>query len=132
MRGGGFRRRGTTLIEVIIAMSVLTVALISFLSLVFTANRLSASSREGAIAAYDLQSAVEDTFGIPYDDFRTRYPSGYTFPAASYNHLRNESLQLTRLAQDPGGSWIEYRIEITYTGHGNRPVRDFITTRRAR
>jgi Tfp pilus assembly protein PilV len=125
-------RSGTSLIEVIIAMSVLTIALISFLSLIFSSNQLSASSREGSIAAYDLQSAVEDTFAIPYDEFRTRYPNNYTFPAATYNHLRNESLRLNRLAEDPGGSWIEYRIEITYTSHRGKPTRDFITTRRAR
>ena len=127
-----FRRKGTTLIEVIIAMSVLTVALIGFLSLIFTANQLSASSREGSIAAYDLQSAVEDTFAVPYDDFRTRYVNNYTFPAATYNHLRNEQVRLTRLALDPGGSWIEYRVEITYTSHRGRATRDSITTRRAR
>lgn len=126
------RRSGTTLVEVVIAMSVLSVALIAFLSLIFGANSLSASSREGSIAAYDLQSAVEDTFAIPYDDFRTRYPDGYTFPAGVYNHLRNESVRLTRVAQDPAGSWIEYRIEITFTNHRGRPTRDAITTRRSR
>ena len=126
------RRSGTSLIEVIIAMSVLTVALIAFLSLIFSANSLSASSREGSVAAYELQSAVEDTFAVSYDDFRTRYPDGYTFPAVTYNHLRNESLRLTRLAQDPAGSWIEYRIEISYTSHRGRVTRDTITTRRAR
>ena len=130
--GCGSRRRGTSLIEVIIAMTVLAIALIAFLGLIFSANSLSAASREGSIASYDLQSAVEDTFAVPYDDFRTRYPDGYTFPATVYNHLRGESLRLTRLAQDPGGSWIEYRVEITYTSHRGKPTRDFITTRRAR
>ena len=130
--GHEMRRTGTTLIEVVIAMSVLVIALISFLSLMFSANTLSASTREGAIASYDLQSAVEDTFAIPYDEFRTRYPDGYTFPNTVYNHLRNELLRLTRLAQDPGGSWIEYRIQITWTDHRGKPARDAITTRRSR
>ncbi len=132
MMGSGTGRKGTSLIEVIIAMSVLTIALIAFLSLVFSANSLSASSREGSIASYDLQSALEDTFAVPYDDFRTRYPDGYAFPVTVYNHLRGESILLTRLAQDPGGSWIEYRVDITYTNHRGRPTRDFLTTRRAR
>ena len=125
-------RAGTSLVEVIIAMSVLGTALLAFLSLVVSSNALSASSREGAIASYELQSAVEDTFAVPYDEFRTSYVNNYVFPAATYNALRNETIRLTRLAQDPGGSWIEYRVEITYTGHRGRPTRDFITTRRAR
>jgi Tfp pilus assembly protein PilV len=129
---GPHPRTGTTLIEVVVAMSVLVIALISFLSLIFSANTLSASSREGSIAAYDLQSAVEDTFAVPYDEFRTRYPDGYTFPATVYKHLRNENLRLTRLAQDPGGSWIEYRIQITWTDHRGKNARDAITTRRSR
>jgi Tfp pilus assembly protein PilV len=125
-------RRGTSLIEILIAMSVLAVALIAFLSLIISSNSLSSSSREGSIASYELQSAIEDTFAVTYDEFRTRYPNGYVFPAATYNTLRNENITLTRLAQDPGGSWIEYRVDINYTSHKGRPTRDSITTRRAR
>lgn len=128
MRGG----RGTTLVEVVIALGVLTFVLVTFLGIVFTANRLSTSSREGAVASYDLQSAVEDTFAIPYDDFKTRYPNNYVFPATVYNHLKNEALRLTRLAEDPGGNWVEYRIEITYANHLKGTSRESIVTRRSR
>lgn len=123
---------GTTLMEVMIAVSILGILLLVFMSIMFSSHSLSASTRESAIAAYDLQSALEDTFGVPYDNFLTLYPTNYVFPGTLYNRLKNESLVLTRLATGASDDWVEYRIEITYKNHRGRAVSDRIVTRRSR
>ena len=71
--GGAKGRRGLSMVEVMIAMSVLAFVLLAFLSVIQSSATLSASSRESSIAAFQLQAALESTFALPYDDFLTIY-----------------------------------------------------------
>ena len=57
MRSRG--RRGMSMVEVMIAISVLAFVLLAFLSVIQSSASLSASSRETSVAAFQLHAAVE-------------------------------------------------------------------------
>lgn len=95
-------RRGMSMIEVMIAISVLAFVLLAFLSVVQSSATLSASSRESSVAAFQLQSALEATFAVPFDDFRALYVNDGPAPAGPRTDLVPD-------ARDPdhptGGAW---------------------------
>jgi len=62
----GARSPGFTLVEVTISMAVLAFVLLGFMSIMSSSAALSMSSKEAMIAAFELQSAVEDLYGIDY------------------------------------------------------------------
>lgn len=148
VRTGGF-----SLIEIMIAMAVLAFVLLIFLGVIFSADSLRASSREGSIAIQELQSAVEYTFGTTFDKFKQNYRSatslrGQTAPDGSklpnfYDDpstpapeapLRGEEITITWTAQDPSSTvdWVEYKVEITWKDHKNRIARESIVTKRSK
>src|SRR3954467_5365 len=75
------RQSGLTLIEVMISLAVLSFVLLGFMSIMSSASAFSETTRENMLAAYDLQSAVEDTLGVPYSTFTAAnaWPAGPTF-----------------------------------------------------
>ncbi len=66
-------RHGMSMIEVMIAISVLAFVLLAFLSVIQSSASLSASSRETSVAAFQLHAAVESTFAMPFTEFVTAY-----------------------------------------------------------
>ena len=67
------RRKGTSLVEVMIGMAILAIVLLAFLSIMSSASSTSAGAKENAIALYILQSTVEDTFVGSYSFFYNKY-----------------------------------------------------------
>lgn len=67
------RGKGFTLIEVMISTAVLGFVLLAFMSIMTSASTLSSSSREAILAADDLQSALEDTLSLGFNDFQIQY-----------------------------------------------------------
>jgi hypothetical protein len=65
--------RGASLVEVIIAASILAVVLLAFISIMFSSSQLSASARETTIASSILQSHTEDLFSLSYQQFWEGY-----------------------------------------------------------
>lgn len=60
------RRRGTSMVEVLIAMAILAFVLITFLSVMNSASTTSSLSKENAIAVAILQSTMEDMYSTTY------------------------------------------------------------------
>ncbi len=159
LTSGRLRRRGAgaagfSLIEVMVSMSILAFVLLVFLGVIFSADSLRASSREGSIAMQDLQSAVEYTFAPTFDKFKQNYPTNTSFrgqtagdgttllpnyyddPSTSVveRALRMEEITITWTAQDPSPAieWVEYKVEVSWRDHKNRVVRESIVTKRSK
>lgn len=156
MRSYGFplprgRGRGFTLIEAMISMAVLAFVLLAFLSVLFSADSLRATSREESIALQDVQSAVEYTFGATFDKFKQNYPNGVVLSGqvavdgatvlpnfkdgpANRRALKDEAIAIVWQAWDPNPSldWVEYRVDVTWTDHRGRPRLQSVVTRRSR
>jgi prepilin-type N-terminal cleavage/methylation domain-containing protein len=187
------RGLGFTLIEVMISIAVLAFVLLAFLSIMTSASTLSMSSKEAMIAAFELQSAVEDvcsiqftnlvgvgpqyilpntglsgppptfppnavnlypraTLNVPYSfssgslypplvtpfvpQVNVNTPGVQTMSGGKYAALRNEALTFSWTAYDtqnlPDPTWVEFRIDITWTNFKGLQQTDTITTRRSR
>jgi Tfp pilus assembly protein PilV len=144
------RRAGLSLVEVMISMAVLAFVLLAFMSIMWSATELSASTKEASIGAFELQNAIEDAYSVSFGNFVTAPPwtvaanTGptlgyvYTFPSnpatGRYAALPNElvTFQWTNWdAANVPAHWAEYTISIQWTDHRGKTVRDSLTTRRA-
>lgn len=66
-------RSGATLVEVVIAASILAVVLLVFLSVMVSSSQMSATARETTIASSIIQSTSEDLFAMGYAQFWEKY-----------------------------------------------------------
>lgn len=158
-RGGsmkGRRREGLSLIEIMISMAVLGFVLLAFMSIMTSANSLSTSTREGLLASYELQSAVEDTLGMAYSTFVNNYvtpgsPSpinqgtsaqGYVSPSpsghplapywaidANHGALREEQVWIEVL--NSSSVTTSYKIHIKWKSHKGIYQQDEIVMQRS-
>lgn len=130
--------RGTTFIELMMAIAVIGTMLIGFLSVMWSSSSLSAAAREASVASIQLQLAVENTFSSTFDSFVAGFPAPPGVLSAVPARLRNEQITITAI--DP--PWplpppsvaeaVTYRVDITYTDAKGRTTRDFLMTRRTR
>ena len=134
------RRSGTSLVEVLIAVTVLAIALLAFLSIMWSGSVLSASSRDATIAIYDLDAAREQTFAVTFAVL-TAHPGGqFNFGAGNthvmpgFSNLQNETITLIWLTASP--DWtdpehVTYSLNISFTNHKGFTQTDSITTGRS-
>jgi hypothetical protein len=132
-----------------ISMAVLAFVLLAFMSIMWSATELSASSKEQSIGTFELQNAVEDIYSNPYGSFLSLYsPPGTNYPALApftytfapnpstgkYAALPNEAITFTWTNWDRSNKiphWVEFQVTITWTDHRGRTVTDSLVTRRA-
>ena len=80
--------RGFTLLEVVLALSVLAVGLMAFYVTLSRAMLLSETNKQIKIALFEAQSIVEEIQGVPFDEVMDPdYPSA-TQPNPRYRHLQ--------------------------------------------
>src|SRR5579863_2181681 len=65
------RRKGTSLVEVMIAMAIMAFVLLAFLSIMSSASTMSAVSKENAIAISIVQTTMEDLSAQSFGAFWT-------------------------------------------------------------
>ncbi len=88
-------RRGLTLIEIVIALAVLSIAVMSALSGQLTSMQLMVSSRETNIAMSDLQGCMEQLLLVPIDKLPiagSDFEIGQSIDLYTDLHLSNESI----------------------------------------
>ena len=67
------RTRGLSLVEVMVATTVLALVLLAFISMMYSSSQLSAAARETTIASSIIQSNVEDLFAMQFSTFWENY-----------------------------------------------------------
>jgi len=97
------RQSGLTLVEVMISLAVLSFVLLGFMSIMSSASTFSETTRENMLAAYDLQSAVEDSLGCAYSTFTATnsWPAGPTFNGRSSDGNYNNTPTSTAVPVHP-------------------------------
>ncbi len=98
---GSRGRRGMSMVEVMIAISVLAFVLLAFLSVIQSSASLSASSRETSVAAFQLHAAVESTFAMPFTEFVANFDPKQPTDANDPDHAGDPNLWLGHLGSRP-------------------------------
>lgn len=113
-----------------IASAVLAIALLALLGVMFSAQVLNSHSRENETAAHELQSAVEDTFSVPYAGLKSQFPDGSLLAAYTNKALRDERVRI--LYVDNQSDALTYRVELQFTNFKGHPQAMAVSTRRSR
>lgn len=124
------RRRGFTLIELMIAITVLTVAVLSTFITQISSHNLMRTSRETNTAVADAQAAMEQLLlfspmaSVPLA--ASPYAAGQPIAAFTGLHLRNETVVATYPGYAPGGAVpdpLQIVIEVTWNDFAGRQRR---------
>jgi len=128
------RETGMTLVEVLVAMTILGMALLSLAPLFSGAVRTNASSNQLTNANTLAREKLEELSGYPRsdprltvtDNYNATVPTGVTIPGASVREstwcdndlptwYEPSSGATSRAATSPGGGWFSYPYLRTYT-----------------
>jgi prepilin-type N-terminal cleavage/methylation domain-containing protein len=127
---GGLRarrsRRGFTLIELMIAVSVLVVAVLTTFETQLASHRLVRTSRETNAATADLATAMEELLLLPRAQIPiagSDFEAGQPIAAFEGRSLRDERIVATYPDYVPGGAVpdpLAVVLTATWTDHGGR------------
>ena len=132
------RRRGTTLVELALASTVLLIALLATTHAAITVDAWLQTSRETNAACADLAQAMEELLLLPLDDIPAAgSPFEADQPLAAFDglNLRDERIVASYPGYVPGAA-VPDPLEVvltaswTYRGGGTRSLR--LTTLRTR
>jgi len=130
-------RGGFTMVELMIAIGVLLVAVMTALSSQVTSMNLMQTSRETNIALGDLQAAMEQALVVAVDDLPvagSRFENGQPIPEFEGLHLGNERIVTTYPGFVPGAipDPLTIVMTITFNDYGNRPRTMQLTSMKVR
>ncbi|MEZ5973919.1 MAG: prepilin-type N-terminal cleavage/methylation domain-containing protein [Planctomycetota bacterium] len=102
----GNRRRGLSMIEVMVAIVVLLVAATAAFSSQMTSMRLVQQSRDRGVALADMTACMEAIRSTPPDNLAEAGPFAHGVPVAAYDdlHLRDEQIVVTYPGYVAGGA----------------------------
>jgi prepilin-type N-terminal cleavage/methylation domain-containing protein len=113
------RRGGLTLVEVMVALTILAVVgLVAFPTMLSFVD-LSDSARQENVGTHDLMSAVEDVISTPFTQVTATYPQGQAIPKYQGLHLQNESVVVTY--DDPLADPLIVTLSLSYKDSKGRP-----------
>jgi prepilin-type N-terminal cleavage/methylation domain-containing protein len=113
------RDDGLTLVEVMIALAILSVvSLVAFPTLLSFVD-LSDTARSENVGTHDLMSAVEDVISTPFTQVTATYPQGQAIPKYQALHLQNESVVVTY--DDPLADPLIVTLSLKYNDSKGRP-----------
>ncbi len=138
MGSGAKADAGVTLVEILISAMLIGILLLALLSVIHSANMLSDSSREGTIASHELQAALEDTYAVPFSQFKTAFPNGSylpeydntTLPDDQKRPLRDERIRIDYLQESPDA--VSYELTIEFKNHKGFTQKERLTMRRSK
>jgi prepilin-type N-terminal cleavage/methylation domain-containing protein len=137
LRTAGRRRAraGLTLVEVMIATTILAVGALVAFPTMLSFSDLSDAAREENVATHDLMTAVEDVMSTPFTQITSTYKAGAPIPRFDALHLGEESIVVTY--DDPAADPLIITITASWRdrkGHpaGDVPMRPYALNHRAR
>ena len=122
--------RGFTLLEVVIAMALLSVGALSIYQAIISYQDLSRLAHERNIAYFDLETAIEDVQSTPFNNIVTRFPNNQRIPKFEALHLPREriAVRYTNPAADP----LYITVTVTWRDIKARLVSESLMTARTR
>lgn len=116
---------GFTLLELIITISILTVATLCSVPLAVKISRQTRLSREAHVANTEIQKVVDDILSIPFDSITTVYPPGTQI---ALEGIQNSSIGVSY--EDPAADPLKIQITLTWENADSITItRTFYTAR---
>ncbi len=122
--------RGFALIEVMIAMAMLSIGAMSIYQGVVSYQDLSRLAHDRNVAYFDLETAVEDIQSTPFANITTRFPNNQRVNKFEGLHLNRE--RVTVHYSDPTADPLFITVTVTWRDIKARTVTESIMTARTR
>jgi prepilin-type N-terminal cleavage/methylation domain-containing protein len=116
------RSQGLTLIEVLIATTVLSIAAVVAFPTMLSFVALSDAAREKNVATHDLTTALEDVAATPFDQVTKTYANGLAIPKFAALHLSKESIVVAY--DDPAADPLIVTLTMTWNDAKGRPLKE--------
>lgn len=113
------RRGGFTLIEVMVATAMLSVAALVAFPTILSFIQLSDAARQEDLATQDLMAAVEDVVATPFSRLTTTYADGQEIPKYALLHLPQERIVVDYV--DPNADPLHIAIVATWADAKGHP-----------
>jgi prepilin-type N-terminal cleavage/methylation domain-containing protein len=136
IKRGKNQQRGTSLIEILVAVAIFAVAMSGLLGSIFAVVYLSETSRNLTIATSDLNNIMERVRATPFDHLAQDFPQAVTdgpaanrYPAIIGGYrLNNQHITVTYA--NPAGDPREVKTTITWEDKKGRPYTASFSTYR--
>jgi Tfp pilus assembly protein PilV len=125
--------RGTTLIEVMVAAIVLVFGLLTFLSMMFSAQKISSDADETRIAMYVLQEAMEESLSVDFDTMKTagKFMEN-PFDPWLVPQLKDGAIKVAYLVPLNLPDLNTYQIKLTWTDSEGKPKAEALIGKRSK
>jgi Tfp pilus assembly protein PilV len=109
-----------TLLELAIAASLLSIAVLALFSTLVTSECMTKNARESNIAVFELQSLIEEIRGTPFDAIADSYPDGQFVAAYDTRRLNEERIRVDYV--DTAAEPLDITLTITWRNYQGRNV----------
>jgi len=113
---------GFTLVEVLIAATVLAISALVAFPTMLSFVALSDSARQKNVATHDLSTAMEDVMSTPFNQVTATYAPGAAIPKFDRLHLTGQRIVVAYA--DPAADPLVITLTATWTDSHGRPMRE--------
>jgi Tfp pilus assembly protein PilE len=123
---------GLTLVEIMLALTVLTVVIVMFFGVFLSAHSLSRVNKDKHRALMDTTALMEQITLIPIGDIANTFPHATDIPEFNDLHIRDQRVQVVYANGNAAARPLEYQVVSTWTTAASRPARLSVQGVRAR
>lgn len=126
----GLSASGLTLVEVMVAATLIAVGLTALIAQMISAYRIGCVNNETNKAQAHLQAALEMVIAMPFANVTATYPSGSSVAIAPADPMTNENI--TVAYADPAADPLQITVTINWTAFDGRQRTSSLTTLKTR
>lgn len=123
---------GMTLVEIMMALTVLTVVMVMLFGAFLSGHMLSRVNKDKHRALMDTTALMEQMAMIPIGNLGTTFPNAINIPDFNNLHIPDQRVQVVYDNGNPNARPLGYQIISTWTTAGRLPARLAIRGVRAR
>jgi Tfp pilus assembly protein PilV len=123
---------GLTLVEIMLALTVLTVVIVMLFGTFLSGHMLSRANKDKHRALMDTTALMEQMAMIPIGDLANTFPDATDIPEFNDLHIPNQRVQVVYANGNPAARPLQFQVVSTWTTAGSLPARLTIQGLRAR
>jgi hypothetical protein len=126
------REAGLTLVEIMLAITVLTVVVTMLFGAMLSSHLLSRVNKDKHRAILDTTALMEQMRLIPIGNLGATFPHAVDIPQFNDLHIPNQRVRVLYDGANPNARPLGYQVESTWTTAGRLPARIAVRGVRAR